>query len=100
MDRKRKFAKIFSVIPFVLYGLLLFLTFLDWQAARLCYIFFALGWIPSIASAMAGIAFSILLLKGRRGKIFLALSCVHLVIGVIWAYWGILSMRPYKPEFY
>ena len=100
MDRKRKFAKIFSVIPFVLYGLLLFLTFLGWQAARLCYIFFALGWIPSFASAMAGIAFSILSLKVQRGKIFLALSCVHFLVGMIWAYWGIQSMLPYKPEFY
>ena len=47
----------------------------------LCGLF---GWIPSLISSALGIVFSALSLKDGGAKIFLILSSVNAVIGILW----------------
>ena len=109
MNRKSTLSKIFFVLPFAIYGVLgLFFVL----ASHFPYAFevgitenigFAIlffGWVPSLASTVAGVVFSRLSLKERHGKAFLICSCVNVAVSVAWGFWGIQSMMPYEPKFY
>ena len=100
----RPLAKICSLIPFAVYGLLVLLTFLEetffaWNILfiKLIGLVIYFGWIPSLAGAVAGVVLSLLSLKERHGKLFLICSCVNVAIGVAWGVWGIRAMMPYEP---
>ena len=96
MKMKARLAKICSLLPLALYGVLLiiyiFLCLFPSEESTsffseaegffiLCGLF---AWIPSLISSVLGIVFSALSLKERGAKIFLILSSVNTVIGILW----------------
>ena len=89
---KHTLAKICSLSPFAVYGSVLLILALAFQFPHYFergilenvfgVVFF--GWIPSLASAVAGVVFSLLSLKEWYGKLFLICSCVNVAVGVAW----------------
>ena len=91
---KARLAKICSLLPFALYGVLLLMRgylFLfppydpefskEWEI----FMFFLLfGWIPLLISSVLGVVFSSLSLKDGRKKAYLICSCVNLAVSVAW----------------
>ena len=80
-----RLAKIFSLLPFALYGVLLlilniYLVFFAFEGSLSIFLFRSLGWIPSLIFSVLGIVFSSFTLKERWSKIFLILSCVNLSV--------------------
>ena len=93
---KARLAKICTLLSFAVYGVLLiiyiFLCLFPSEESTsffseaegffiLCGLF---AWIPSLISSVLGTIFSVLSLKERRTKIFLILSSVNTVIGILW----------------
>lgn len=59
------------------------------RTRTLALLVFLYGWIPSLASAAAGVVFSLLALKERHGKLFLVCSCVNVTAGVVWGWFAL-----------
>ena len=93
-----RLAKIFSLLPFAVYGVLLIMyIFLCLFPSEESTSFFSesegffivcglFGWIPSLISSALGIVFSALSLKDGGAKIFLILSCANAVISALWGW--------------
>ena len=88
---KAKLAKIFTLIPFIVYGVLA----VAYLIAYLDFIFgFLFGWIPSLASSVLGIAFHFLSPKESRERLFLTVSVANCIISLAWMVGILLLVLP------
>ena len=99
---KTRLAKICTLLPFAVYGVLFFMRgylFLfppcDPDFSKEWEIFIILllsGWIPSLIFSVLGIVFSSRVLKDGGKKIFLILSLVNFALSVAWVTFILLNL--------